>query len=841
MADHPNKKGIQYHSSSGSMKNVEYTKIQSSEDFTVTVNFEEFIKSKEAYQKNLFEQIEVVSGRSKLLRDIEEHQCTAENVIEIYKTSTQLEKNISFLWSVYLNRLDLLEGLLAAGAEICYSDRNGYTAVFSAAFNICLQDLNDMKKVKLVKANKGTPYNSLGNCSEAIRLLIKNGADVSSAIKLANQKEPLLHCAVRSNSIDCVRLCLLEGANSNAFNPIGLPLNAIHLASYIGHAQCLSILLESDRANVNIKDSVGSTALHLAAKEGHLECINLLLAKGADVTATNRIGKTAVHLAAGKSLECVRSILRYEKASANTEANQKTSPLFAAVVCPNDGYELVELLLDQGLDINHQDDRNYTPIHLAALHSLTPIVELLLDKHADITTISRNGTTALSALIRNTPNSLTQKFDAAITFKEDTDAANRKVKLDFQLMFNHRHPHEISFLKHFVDEGDEGKAFLKHPLCSSFLYIKWQKIRKYYIAQLVFCFIKVLLLTLYVLTALAQNCYNESKNITETIAEQDMCKNHSILGDQLLRHPIAIEICWWLLSFFMGLELCRKIYGLIGSSLRQSFTQFENVLEWLLIISVFLISYIWNDRTYIWQNYIAGFAVLIGWTNMLLMIGQLPVFGIYVTMYKTVQLEFAKLFIAYSCAIIGFIFCYCVAFPSSSYFSNPFVGVATLFIMMTGADINTLTNIDNHVHWHTRIVQLAVALMFVTFVTIILMNLLVGIAVGDIQKLKENAELWKLVRQTEIIYDTESALIHLPSWLRNNLLKNICLRERTIEVAPIDPEEKSLPRDLLKLVHIVGDQSYEAGNKDQNSEKLTQEIRELKRLLYKSIKQIQPK
>lgn len=85
---------------------------------------------------------------------------------------------------------------------------------------------------------------------------------------------------------------------------------------------------------------------------------------------------------------------------------------------------------------------------------------------------------------------------------------------------------------------------LQHPLASAFLYIKWDKIRKYYIARLLFCFTFILFLTLYVLTALAHNCYNGSKEAEDTIQEQELCQKQSILGDMLRNNPFVMEMQW---------------------------------------------------------------------------------------------------------------------------------------------------------------------------------------------------------------------------------------------------------------------------------------------------------
>lgn len=250
----------------------------------------------------------------------------------------------------------------------------------------------------------------------------------------------------------------------------------------------------------------------------------------------------------------------------------------------------------------------FTALHLAALDGLAQCVEMLIFYGADVTTKSKKGTTALNVITRKTPSSLamiTQKLDSAITLHQSQENATREVELelDFRQLLQHCHPREISYLNTFVDEGQ--KEFLEHPLCSAFLYIKWGKIRKYYIGRLVFCFITVLFLTLYVLTALAHTCYNGSKIMNETIKDQELCQKQSILGDLLRTNPFVIEMQWWVLVVIIIFEIFRKLYGLTGyTSVRRYVSQVENIIEWFVIVSVFLTSYIYNNRTDIWQNHI---------------------------------------------------------------------------------------------------------------------------------------------------------------------------------------------------------------------------------------------
>ncbi|KAJ6634069.1 Histone-lysine N-methyltransferase EHMT1, partial [Pseudolycoriella hygida] len=92
----------------------------------------------ENLRSNLVDQMKSVSGKSKLLDDIENGNIASDNLRKSFEFATKAEKNISFLWSAFLKRADLLKDLLLIGADLNFCDPNGISALHLAAFSGCL-------------------------------------------------------------------------------------------------------------------------------------------------------------------------------------------------------------------------------------------------------------------------------------------------------------------------------------------------------------------------------------------------------------------------------------------------------------------------------------------------------------------------------------------------------------------------------------------------------------------------------------------------------------------------------------------------------------------------------
>ncbi len=139
--------------------------------------------------------------------------------------------------------------------------------------------------------------------------------------------------AARSGDATAVRRLLALGADINAKETYGTTV--LMWASLRGHLEVVKVLLEKG-ADINAKDSGGKNALMKASQYCHPKVVRALLEKGADVNANAKDGTTALDCATpGGHAEAfglaeVRALLLQagaKKAETSREASAAQPPL----------------------------------------------------------------------------------------------------------------------------------------------------------------------------------------------------------------------------------------------------------------------------------------------------------------------------------------------------------------------------------------------------------------------------------------------------------------------------------------------------------------------------------
>uniref|UniRef100_A0ABD2X4T1 Ion transport domain-containing protein n=1 Tax=Trichogramma kaykai TaxID=54128 RepID=A0ABD2X4T1_9HYME len=296
-----------------------------------------------------------------------------------------------------------------------------------------------------------------------------------------------------------------------------------------------------------------------------------------------------------------------------------------------------------GASVDKADKFGYTPLHIAALNESSSVVSLLMSKGADLTAKTKGGISALSFIVRRTPEVLPRLVKRLVQASSSCQPQQQQQQQQQQAARG-----ESDLMLCLVEVG-QGHV-LKHPLCESFLYLKWLKIRKFFLFSLCFHSVYVGLFTAYI-------------GLT-----------------YLWEVPRAGDLLFWfVLGFIMALaskELFQVAHGITIYA-----KGWENVLQWSVILSSALVLV---EPRRDWQHHVAGVAILLVWVELMMIVGRFPMFGIYVQMFTQVAVNFFKFLGAYLCLVIGFSLAFSVLHRGYKSFENPLVGLLKTIIMLSG-------------------------------------------------------------------------------------------------------------------------------------------------------------
>lgn len=262
---------------------------------------------------------------------------------------------------------------------------------------------------------------------DLVNVLLKYGCDIKVA--MAHGITPVLVSAAQSGSEAMVNL-LLSGtvqADVNAVDKVGISplaeaaecghlsigrilldsgadpnlsghddgMTPLLLAAQSGNDDFVTMLLQKSSAlpaNIEAKDSIGSTSLMLASQQGHFTTIDLLLRHDADPNAVDNDGTSALFFAAQEGFSKIVFALLEKGANPNVRDSHGAGPLLVAV--QEGHYGIVEKLLDYEFfddvsgemtktDVNAARTDGITAIFTAAYLGREQELELLIEAGAD--------------------------------------------------------------------------------------------------------------------------------------------------------------------------------------------------------------------------------------------------------------------------------------------------------------------------------------------------------------------------------------------------------------------------------------------------------------------------
>lgn len=297
--------------------------------------------------------------------------------------------------------LPIVEFLLQQGADVQLRTNAGSTPIIDSAFSRNLEltkllvqhgsDVRDENEFGVSALH----YAARNGDVEFIQYLLDNGADLYAE---SGAGETALAWAVIRGNYPVAEYLIQKGLDVDHKNSEGQTV--LHRL-WNSTPEAVTFLLEHG-ADPAAADTSGTTPLHIAGFRGDSDIISKLVSAGADVNAASNNGRTPLlNAVQHDSIGAVFTLLNLgAKTDPGMGQNSRScsysggSPLHQAV--KNSNPEIIQLLLEKGADLNVQDqDHGWTPLHTAAIHGNAEVCRLLLEQGANTNIMDQQKNTAL--------------------------------------------------------------------------------------------------------------------------------------------------------------------------------------------------------------------------------------------------------------------------------------------------------------------------------------------------------------------------------------------------------------------------------------------------------------
>ncbi|CAF2821950.1 unnamed protein product [Rotaria sp. Silwood2] len=752
---------------------------------------------------------------------------------------------------------DIIDQLITFGSDISSLDHHDMNAIMIA---VSIGQINIVKRLLSAINHQSLPiFDQVENKKQRSIFLI---AVQTGSIDMCSLL--LTHSYIRWNTIDKQRMNAFHiAAKSNHHELITLLCNHIKqsakLQSMGSHSNSITTIIDSDRSNIeqtsvtlrlyiDAQNEDGKTPLHLASEQGHISCIEILLNYGANVLIENYLGQLPLHVAIqnGHS-QCVDLLIKVcTKYMTEFESILSRRQLPIILACQYGFVDIVKLLISQNIGINNEininDNKEENPLEIAIKYRQIETVHVLLEHpQSDQWLMSiRNSNknvhqTPLRNLIRHMPECAQHAFDKFILITNEIDVFenifqrttykyqyvddyfinDNKLYTTRSRQLYHNHPLIIAL-------DNEHHFLLEHPLAKQLMLRKWKLYRSFFYFPRILSFLLLFILTFYVLIIPAPNIKSSSPNYIPL-------------------SPIANLTIRWIIIVLSIINLFKVFLEIIlFRGLRAPFAQLFGLISFLSSIIAFIpYEKEINNNIISWQWQLTSFSILFQWFNIAVMLRSVPFFGNFVVMIESILIKFTLLLFV--------IFPLLIAFTISTkmiFFNQPaFVTVAKAIHKSSSMIVGEFDYETLFLSKSTFTAAIFLFIPFVAIMSIVFMNLLLGITIGDI-----NSSMEKARAQANTYWIRELIYIEstLPSetWLKNNIIEyeiiesylddsiknNTDRQDENENDSSINQSYESELRKLYDILHMLCTQAKQILNYEINLEQMLKQLLEIRKI-----------
>ncbi|CAF1013321.1 unnamed protein product, partial [Didymodactylos carnosus] len=692
--------------------------------------------------------------------------------------------------------LDLIKTFKHAYELLIDSDRHGDSVLHAAAksgnFEICqmlietmkyvilqIRTMNSIKFTKeylamILKKNldKRTPLHEAAKCGNiAIFKYFFNNMNDNNLCSLKkdfvwiaacedsdDELKTSLHIAAAKGHHEIVQLLVEKGSNVWACDMNDS--TPLHEAAAKNQYLCAKILL-NNQAPLNQVDGNHSTPLHLSSQYGHWKIVKLLLRYGADVQIENCDGYNAMEVAILNNHQIVvhefivhdtwdKSMRNAQIKPSNDDKEDNDDDIstpMRKLICymPIEAEEVLNRCMTE---VRGTEDYGYKIIYNYEFLE----DQFFVNKWKNVRHSERNvHHHHLQSKIKN------QKSILSLCKHKQQYSTVVYTTQGYTLQKNH---------PLFIMITSRQSDLLKHPLVDRLIKRKWlQFSRTFFWIFFIFYGFFLTSFTSAILRVKHSQYYYSLFNLTLSTAS---CETISLLikngNGTMGKKDVSDTTIKWVLWSTIILHVVKNV--LLICVRFKMFLSMSNILELLALILSIIFSYdfySWqmNVRfrcSFQWQCGAAG--ILIAWITLVIYVQFLSASGIYVVMLEVILRKFLRFIPILLVFILGFGFSFHMLLENQDVYKNTFDSLFRTALMLTG-EINYEDHLyhperNNGTFYYQFIYVLY--MLFCVLMTILIMNLLIAHAVGEVPPLLERASTRHCMMRIKLIMDYEILL-----------------------------------------------------------------------------------
>ena len=578
-----------------------------------------------------------------------------------------------------------------------------------------------------------------------------------------------LHIAAKQNNFECLQTILSSVLMNKelAVQKFGEDEDSpCHVAAKHGCANVLKIFLNKYPFAAQIQNHKNLTPLQVSAASGKLECMNLLLNWEADFNDCKDLrGKMLVAAAENGHTPVVKELLDGQK-------DYVQEALMAAI--KNRHTSVIETIIDTGCNVLYKAALEEKEMSNKATEDKNEMINETAWKEEEIDKNKRIMKPALSPmreLIRHFPNLAEKVLDKCIEEDEKSENWIINTKL-FESSASDTKNHPMMIMS-----KERHENLLKHPVS-----LIWTKHQWASYGRTIF-FIETML---YIFFLISVSVYSTT-TLTTVSFEKAMNEMQNFTKTDLFQARTSSDVSWVLTLISTLLCLLYELFQLSSRKLNYFFHVSSYVDLSLCFTTLLLlaspdinITMMYCSSHQCWKWPTAAILMTGAWLNFLRYLKFFSFFGIFLIMFVKILKTVMKLSLMLSVFILAFSFSFHITLADQ----DPFAGFGWAYlktaVMSVGEfEFDEIFRGDHKVAFHT--VTVVTFMVLILVMTIVLMNMLIGIAVDNISKVQADAELERVCSQIALVLEMRRPWYKRVSSFTNIIVEIVCFWKKRIK------------------------------------------------------------